>query len=468
MSTHVRLYVRPGCHLCEQAIAELARLQRTYPHALELVDISQSQARERRYGERIPVLVVGGREYSAPLLPAELERALAATAASERASAEAAKVACAEPNASGAKGGRFSGAPDGGVPGEGDSTSRDRGDSGNLNSTADDNRAAGNVDRTSIAPEGGVSTNRVWTAIDDGSLRHGGSTAIDSNAASDSGSIADESGALADRGGISYGGIRRGSAKANTDVRPSRNPLRHWLASLNVAVATFLLGALAAPALAALGWSSAAGPLYAAYHWACHQWAFRSFFLFGPQPLVVYDQQQLQASGVDAFSFAGNADFGWKLAICERDLAIYLSLLVVGLLYARQRKHFRELSLPLYGLLILPIALNGFTQLFGWRESTWELRVFTGALFGLASGWLVLPRLDASFGLERAVARYAPVDSCPTTAAARQSLAAPTPAPAPAPAPVLKPATAPAPVPVPVPVAATAPTLPEPQLSPRG
>src|ERR1700682_2051648 len=44
------------------------------------------------------------------------------------------------------------------------------------------------------------------------------------------------------------------------------------------------------------------------------------------------------------------------------------------------------------------MAIDGFTQLFGWRESTWELRVVTGLLFGLASGWLVLPRLDAAFG----------------------------------------------------------------------
>jgi uncharacterized membrane protein len=185
---------------------------------------------------------------------------------------------------------------------------------------------------------------------------------------------------------------------------------RHWLGVLNLAVGAFLAGALAAPALAALGWTTAADGLYAAYHLTCHQWAFRSFFLFGQQ--AVYGEQQLADLGLDPFRFVGNAQgLGWKMAFCERDLAIYIGLLLVGLLYAR-RRDLRSSGFFVYGLLILPMAVDGFTQLFGWRESTWELRVATGLLFGLASAWLVLPRLDAAFGLPPAVARYAPDAAC--------------------------------------------------------
>ena len=54
---------------------------------------------------------------------------------------------------------------------------------------------------------------------------------------------------------------------------------RHWLAALNLALGVFIAGALAAPILAALGWRSTADALYAAYHFTCHEWAFRSFFL---------------------------------------------------------------------------------------------------------------------------------------------------------------------------------------------
>jgi glutaredoxin len=70
------LYSKPGCHLCEQAEAELRRLAPRYPHQLQSVDITQDRRLLERYGESIPVLVVHGREYSAPLSAAVLERAL--------------------------------------------------------------------------------------------------------------------------------------------------------------------------------------------------------------------------------------------------------------------------------------------------------------------------------------------------------------------------------------------------------
>jgi uncharacterized membrane protein len=168
--------------------------------------------------------------------------------------------------------------------------------------------------------------------------------------------------------------------------------LGRWLLVLNIAIAAFLLGALAVPVFGRLGWLALADWLEAAYHLTCHQWAFRSFFLFGQQ--AVYSEDQLAALGVDPFGFTGNADLGFKMAICERDVAIYAGLFVVGLLYARRPALVRPMGFGLYGLLILPMAVDGFTQLFGWRESTWELRVLTGALFGVASAWLVLPRLQ--------------------------------------------------------------------------
>lgn len=73
----VRLFTRPGCHLCEQAQADLARLHRRYPHTLQLIDVTAAPELQQAYGERIPVLAVAGREYSAPLAYAEIERAVA-------------------------------------------------------------------------------------------------------------------------------------------------------------------------------------------------------------------------------------------------------------------------------------------------------------------------------------------------------------------------------------------------------
>ena len=121
----------------------------------------------------------------------------------------------------------------------------------------------------------------------------------------------------------------------------------------------------------------------------------------------MYSEDQLASLGVDPFGVTGNSDLGWKMAICERDVAIYVGLLAVALLYARRPALVRPMGFGLYGLLILPMAVDGFTQLLGWRESTWELRVLTGALFGVASAWLVLPRLQEALAPSCASARPA-------------------------------------------------------------
>lgn len=173
---------------------------------------------------------------------------------------------------------------------------------------------------------------------------------------------------------------------------------RHWLAAANLAALVFVALALAAPTLMAAGWVGPAAAIYEAFGFVCHQWPFRSFFLYGRE--ATYSFETLSAlAGSQAYSFIGSPELGYKLAFCERDLAIYSAILLGGLVFAALRARVRPLSLPGYLLLCLPIGLDGFTQLLGWRESTWELRLLTGSLFGLASVWLVYPRL------ERALAR---------------------------------------------------------------
>jgi glutaredoxin len=58
----VRLYGASGCHLCESAKRVLEQVRAEIPFDLEEVDITGDPELERRFRERIPVVLVGGDE----------------------------------------------------------------------------------------------------------------------------------------------------------------------------------------------------------------------------------------------------------------------------------------------------------------------------------------------------------------------------------------------------------------------
>lgn len=177
----------------------------------------------------------------------------------------------------------------------------------------------------------------------------------------------------------------------------ARGALLRWLALANATTGLFLSLPFLAPVLLRQGRSDLANLIYSAYQVTCHEWPFRAYFLFGPQ--ATYSVTDLEARGIGSvFDFRGSPELGYKVAFCERNVAIYAAALLAGLLYARLGPRLPALSFSGYLLLIAPMALDGFTQLGGWRESTWELRTMTGAFFGAGSVWLIYPRLDQLIG----------------------------------------------------------------------
>ena len=75
--TEVVLYGKAGCHLCEEAreVVESVRARRAFD--LCEVDVSLDPVLHARYGERIPVLAVAGREvFDYHVDPEELVRLL--------------------------------------------------------------------------------------------------------------------------------------------------------------------------------------------------------------------------------------------------------------------------------------------------------------------------------------------------------------------------------------------------------
>ena len=75
--TRVTLYGKPGCHLCDEARAVVARLRAAWDFELREVDITLDPALNRAYAERIPVLAVDGVErFELFVDPDALSRAL--------------------------------------------------------------------------------------------------------------------------------------------------------------------------------------------------------------------------------------------------------------------------------------------------------------------------------------------------------------------------------------------------------
>jgi glutaredoxin len=60
----VTVYSRQGCHLCDEAVATLRRLQRELAFSLAERDIDGDEALQRAYFERVPVIALDGEELS--------------------------------------------------------------------------------------------------------------------------------------------------------------------------------------------------------------------------------------------------------------------------------------------------------------------------------------------------------------------------------------------------------------------
>lgn len=58
----VTIYTRLGCHLCEQAHEILRTAARGHHVQLRSVNIDDDLALAQRYGERVPVAAIEGRE----------------------------------------------------------------------------------------------------------------------------------------------------------------------------------------------------------------------------------------------------------------------------------------------------------------------------------------------------------------------------------------------------------------------
>ncbi len=224
---------------------------------------------------------------------------------------------------------------------------------------------------------------------------------------------------------------------------------RHWGRIALVFLGIYVAMPVLAPTLMHLGIEGPGRVLYAIYSPFCHQFAFRSFFLYGEQsvypledaangviPFDIYAANSTEFSAIysryfeqyngyvpetltsadlreftpwlqlASREFLGDAQMGYKMPLCERDMSIYLAMFVGGIIYTVWlRRWLRPVPLWLYILLgVAPIGIDGFSQMLGYppfnlwtpRETVPAFRVLTGTLFGLMNVWLAFPYLEMS------------------------------------------------------------------------
>ena len=62
-SPRVTVYSRPGCHLCEEALAVVAKVCADVGEIYDVVNIDDDATLVERYGEEVPVTFVDGKQH---------------------------------------------------------------------------------------------------------------------------------------------------------------------------------------------------------------------------------------------------------------------------------------------------------------------------------------------------------------------------------------------------------------------
>ncbi|MBL7161777.1 MAG: DUF2085 domain-containing protein [Anaerolineales bacterium] len=202
---------------------------------------------------------------------------------------------------------------------------------------------------------------------------------------------------------------------------------KRYMLVFNLFVLIYVGLPVLAPVFQRAGITAPANAIYWAYSGLCHQLSYRSFFIFGEQPIYPRAAADIdgyqtfnEATGLDentlipARQFVGNDQVGYKLALCQRDMAIYGAMLFFGVLFVLTGRQIKALPWWIWVLLgLFPIGLDGGSQLVGmfvsafegsfWetlaqffppRESTPFLRVLTGFLFGFTTAWFGYPLVE--------------------------------------------------------------------------
>ena len=182
--------------------------------------------------------------------------------------------------------------------------------------------------------------------------------------------------------------------KENALERAARWIGTRWVRLATIGLGIFVILPWLAPLFAAAGWWALADPIYTVYAFQCHQLPERSAHICG-----------------------------YEVGQCWRCNALYGGTFLFALLYGHARRSnsprlqwlTKPLSPWLYVLLLLPIAVDGLTHMFGWRDAidpsnpavfgsflvgsqefslNWILRIVTGLIAAVATVAFGFPRMQ--------------------------------------------------------------------------
>lgn len=143
--------------------------------------------------------------------------------------------------------------------------------------------------------------------------------------------------------------------------------LEYWAHTVTALLGLVVAIAIAIPFLSYFGLESISAPLFYALHYVCAQVPSHSFYIYGHQ-----------------------------MGLCARNFSIYTSMFLGSLIFVLSKKRLPGIPWWVWILMMLPMALDGTTQMFGLRESSGILRIVTGTLFGLGNIWFALPLMHKS------------------------------------------------------------------------
>jgi len=220
--------------------------------------------------------------------------------------------------------------------------------------------------------------------------------------------------------------------KLNNTVRPNQSIFQrfslHWFQLFLILYGIWVFLPYLAPVFMHIGWTGGGRTIYLIYSLFCHQLPERSFFWFGEK--TMYSLSEIQTVWQDTINplvlrqFIGNQEMGWKVAWSDRMVSFYTSIWFFAILWYPLRHRIKPLSLWGFGLLLLPIVIDGTSHMLsdiagiglGFRDTnTWlatltnnsfpvafytgdalgsfnsMMRFISGVLAGLGITWLVFP-----------------------------------------------------------------------------